>query len=536
MIQNLQWRFAIIGAVLLISAFFVYPSVGPVPEFWSKYLPSNPIRLGLDLQGGLYLVLEVQSDKAVEVVVDKAVSEASAVMKDEKVRYNDIQRTSEDALTVYLKDADQAGLFDAKVLDKLHNFKKVGAGAETGKGYEVQLQLDPREIEGIKQRAVRQAVETIRNRVDAFGVAEPDVVMQGEDRIVVQLPGLKEDINRAIDIIKKTARLEFKIVDDKGDLSAALQGDVPAGDEVLYKTDLNPRTNAVTRSPYLLKKQILMTGDDLVDARVHPDQTGRLQIGIEFNRSGARQFERVTREHVGEKLAIVLDNRVYSAPVIKTEISGGSAVIEGQFSPEEARDLAVVLRAGSLPAPVKILENRTVGPSLGEDSIRSGRNAILLGMGLIVLGMGLYYKWSGMVADLALAMNLMLIFAVMASPPLRATLTLPGLAGVALTIGMAVDANVLIFERIREELRLGKSPRAAIENGYTKALSVIVDSNLSTILACLPLIQFGTGPIKGFAVTLLIGLMASMFTALFVTKTIFDYAFQVMKVKRLSIV
>ncbi len=535
MIQSLQWRFAIIGVVLLISAFFVYPSLGPVPELWAKYLPNNPVRLGLDLQGGLYLVLEVQSEKAVEAMVDKTVSEASALMKDEKVRYNDIQRTGASDLTVYLKDADQAGLFDEKVLDKLTNFKKVSSN-QTDKGFEVQLQLDQHEIENIKQRAVRQAVDTIRNRVDAFGVAEPDVVMQGTDRIVVQLPGLKEDISRAIDIIRKTARLEFKIVDEKGDLSAALQGDVPAGDEVLYKIDHNPRTGAATRTPYLLKKQILMTGDDIVDARVHPDQTGRLQIGMDFNRSGARQFERITTDHVREHLAIVLDNRVYSAPVIKSVISGGSAVIEGQFSPEEAHDLALVLRAGSLPAPVKILENRTVGPSLGEDSIRLGRDAILLGMGLIVLGMALYYKWAGMVANLALSLNLLLIFAIMVSPPLRATLTLPGLAGVALTIGISVDASILIFERMREELRMGKSARAAVENGYTKAFSTIFDSNLCTILSCLPLIQYGTGPIKGFAVTLVIGLLVSMFTALFISRTIFEYALQVMKIKRLSIV
>ena len=444
MTQNLRWRIILIGVILAVSAFLVYPSVGPVPPFWAKYLPNNPVRLGLDLQGGLYLVLEVQADMAVEAVVDQSVSEASALMKDEKIRYNDIQRTSPTSMTVYLKDADQAGLFDEKVLDKLQNYKKASA-SQTDKGFEVQLQMDQKAAEVIRQRAVRQAVDTIRNRVDAFGVAEPDVVIQGADRIVVQLPGLKEDINRAIDIIKKTARLEFKLVDEKGDLNAALKGDIPTGDEILYQQKRSARTGASSTKPLLIKKQILMTGDSITDAKVQPGQMGGMIVHMDFNRAGAVQFERITGEHVRERLAIILDNRVYSAPVIKDRISGGSAIIEGTFTPEEASDLALVLRAGSLPAPVKILENRTVGPSLGEDSIRLGRNAILLGIFLIAICMAFYYKWSGVVADVALISNLLLIMAVMVSPGLRATLTLPGLAGVALTIGMAIDANVLIF-------------------------------------------------------------------------------------------
>jgi len=534
MTQNLQWRIILIGVVLAVSAFLVYPSVGPVPPFWAKYLPNNPVRLGLDLQGGLYLVLEVQADMAVEAAVDQSVLEASALMKDEKIRYNDIQRTSPTSLTVYLKDADQAGLFDEKVLDKLQNYKKASA-AQTDKGFEVQLQMDQKTAEVIKQRAVRQAVDTIRNRVDAFGVAEPDVVIQGADRIVVQLPGLKEDISRAIDIIKKTARLEFKLVDEKGDLNAALKGDIPTGDEILYQQERIPGSTATSRKPLLIKKQILMTGDSITDAKVQPGQVGGMIVHMDFNRTGAIQFERITGEHVRERLAIILDNRVYSAPVIKDRISGGSAIIEGTFSPEEASDLALVLRAGSLPAPVKILENRTVGPSLGEDSIRQGRNAILLSLFLIAICMALYYKWSGVVAVVALTSNLLLIMAVMVSPGLRATLTLPGLAGVALTIGMAIDANVLIFERVREELRSGKSPKAALDTGYTKAFTTILDTHATNILAALPLIQFGTGPVKGFAVTLCIGLVISLFTAFFITRTIFDFAFQVKRIKSLSI-
>ncbi len=532
MMQSIQWRALVIFVVLAATLFLLYPSIGRVPAWWSKYLPDSPIRLGLDLQGGLHLVLEVDMEKAVETAVDQTMADAAAMMKDAKVRYSNIFRTSSSSFTVLLRDSAQEPLFDSAVLVKIPNFKK-GSTAQTDKGFEIQLSIDPKVAEDIRQHAVRQAVDTIRNRVDELGVAEPDVVLQGTDRILVQLPGLKEDVDKAVRIIQRTARLEFKLVDEKGDRDAALKGEIPAGDEILYKVDRNPRTGQTTREAYLVRKQVLMTGDVLTDARVRPDQTGRMYIAMDFNRRGAELFERITGEHIHERLAIVLDDRLYSAPVIKDRIPGGHAVIEGMFSPDEAHELALVLRSGSLPAPVKILESRSVGPSLGEDSIRMGRNAVVVGTLLVFLFMGLYYRWSGVVADVALVLNLFLILAAMVG--LRATLTLPGLAGVALTMGMAIDANVLIYERIREELRLGKTPRAALDQGYSRAFSVIFDSNLTTLLAALPLIQFGTGPIKGFAVTLCIGLIISMFTALFVTRVIFDYAFQNMRVKQLSV-
>jgi preprotein translocase subunit SecD len=534
MTRSLQWRIATVATVLAVCLFLLYPSLGPVPAFWADHLPNNPIRLGLDLQGGLYLVLEVETNKAIAALTDQAISEASAAMKDARVRYTDIVRTSDTGFSVYLKDQEQSSLFDGKVLDKLVNLKKISSGS-SAKGFEIKLQFDPKAIPGIKERAVRQAVDTIRNRVDAFGVAEPDVVMQGEDRIVVQLPGLKEDINRAIDIIKKTARLEFKLVDDSANVSEAEQGNIPEGDEVLYEVNRSPRTGAVARVAYVIKKRILMTGDVITDARVEPGRNGGWVVGIDFNSVGARQFGRITSENIHKRLAIILDNRVFSAPVIKSAIPDGRAEISGQFTPDDAHDLALVLRAGSLPAPVKILENRSVGPSLGSDSIRSGRDAILIGIILIAICMVVYYKWSGVVADIALTLNPLLLFAVMCSPGLRATLTLPGLAGVALTIGVAIDANILIFERVREELRLGKSARAAMEAGYDKAFVTILDTHLTNIIAALPLIQFGTGPVKGFAVTLCIGLVISLFTAFFVTRTIFDYVFVVKRFKRISI-
>lgn len=535
MIKSLYWRTGLAVFVVAWSLFMVYPSVGPVPDLWAKYLPSSPVRLGLDLQGGLHLILEVDTEKALETTVDQTMDEAASIMKEEKIRYSDLERTSFSSFSVYLKEEGQATLFKEKVLGKLGSFKLLSETAGGPKGFEMRLALDPKQIDSTKNQALRQAVDTIRNRVDGLGVTEPDVVVHGTDRIIVQLPGLKEDVDQAVRIIRQTARLEFKIVDEKADPNAALKGKIPPGDEILYQTNKNSRSGAINKEPFLVKKQTLMTGDVLTDARTQADNFGRLLISIKFDSRGARLFERITGEHVGERLAIILDGRVYSAPVIKDRIAGGSAVIEGQFSPAEASELALVLRSGSLPAPVKILETRAIGPSLGEDSIRMGRNALILGVTLVMIFMGLYYRWSGMVANVALILNLPLVLAVMVLPGIRATLTLPGLAGLALTMGMAIDANVLIFERIREELRAGKSPAAALEAGYTRAFSTIFDSNLTTILAALPLIQFGTGPIKGFAFTLCIGLFISMFTALVVTRVIFDWSFEKMDVKRFSV-
>ena len=534
MTQSLRWRIVFVVTVLALCAFFLYPSIGPLPAFWSKYLPSSPIRLGLDLRGGLYLIMEVERTKAVEAVVDESISEMSALMKNDLIHYTDIRRTSDTTLAVYLRNPDQAGLFDDKVLGRFTNFQKIASGPSE-KGFEIQLQIDPKYAEAIKRRSQEQAVEIIRSRVDMFGVVEPNVVTEGTKRIIVELPGLKRDVDRSVNIIKRTARLEFKLVDGQGDLAAAERGNIPEGDELLYQIHGNPETGEIQRFPMLVKRGILMTGDVITDARVRPGPMGGLEVTLDFNSIGTREFARITAAHIGQRLAIILDNNVYSAPVIRTAIEGGHAVIEGNFTSEEAHDLALVLRSGSLPAPVKILERTTVGPSLGEDSIREGRDAILIGIIFISLGMIVYYKWSGVVADVALLLNPLLILAVMTSPILRATLTLPGLAGLALTTGMAIDANVLIFERTREELRMGKSARAALETGYNKAFLTIIDTHLSNIMAALPLIQFGTGPIKGFAVTLCVGLVISLFTAFFVTRTIFDYVFQVKRAKRISI-
>jgi preprotein translocase subunit SecD len=349
----------------------------------------------------------------------------------------------------------------------------------------------------------------------------------------VQLPGIK-DADRAIKLIGKTARLDFKLVDESVSSQTALNGAIPEGDEILYKREENVETGEVTKTPFLVKKRTVLTGETLSGAEVRYDSDfNEPYVAITFNSIGAMIFQEVTRANVKKRLAIVLDDNVYSAPVIQEEIAGGRAQITGQFTTEEARDLAIILRAGALPAPVVILENRTVGPSLGKDSIEQGVQSILLGALLVIIFIPIYYKLSGVVAVTTLMLNLVLLLGALAY--FGAALTLPGIAGMLLTVGMAIDANVLIFERIREEVRVGKTVRAAIDAGYAKALSTIVDANITTFIAAVVLFQFGTGPIKGFAITLCIGIAASMFTAVFVSRVIFDSFMSRKKVANLSI-
>jgi preprotein translocase subunit SecD len=393
--------------------------------------------------------------------------------------------------------------------------------------------LSSRDVETIKDYAVRQALETLRNRVDQFGVSEPTLQRQGENRILIQLPGVK-DPQRAIALLGKTARLEFKMVAEDADPQEALAGNLPAGTQLLYERRVDRQTGATTELPLVVQDKTVLTGDLLSDAQVRIDtRFNEPYVAIDFNAVGARRFDQITAANVGKRMAIVLDDTVYSAPVIRERISGGSAQISGSFTEQEATDLAIILRAGSLPAPVKVLEDRTVGPSLGRDSINQGILSVAIGGILVVLVMVIYYRLAGMVANTALILNIFFIMAMLSM--FKATLTLPGIAGIVLTIGMAVDANVLIFERIREELRLGKTARAALDAGFSKALSSIVDSNVTTLIAALVLFQFGTGPVKGFAVTLSIGIVSSLFTALFVSRLIFDYFLVHRQAKRLSI-
>ena len=383
------------------------------------------------------------------------------------------------------------------------------------------LTMREREAARLRDDAVRQGLETIRNRVDQFGVAEPTITRQGEDRILIQLPGV-QDPERAKALIGKTALLEFKLVNERADVQAAVQGRVPEDSEVVYQRRVDKETKEERRIPYVVYKRALLTGAELTRAEVQadPNSSGNWQVAIEFTPNGTRIFGEITEQNVGRHLAVILDGNLQLAPRINERIPGGKAVITGQYTIEEARDTAIVLRAGALPAPVNILEERTVGPSLGADSIRQGMIAIIASGLIVFVFMLIYYRLSGLIADVGLVLNLVILLACMAA--FGATLTLPGIAGIALTIGMAVDTNILIFERIREELKVGKTPRAAIEAGFHRALGTIVDTHLTVMVTAAILYNFGTGPVKGFAVSLFVGLAASLFTAYFFTRLLFD--------------
>ena len=530
--STFRWRLLLILCVLIGALIYCFPTlVKEPPDWWPRFLPQDKVHLGLDLQGGMHLILEVETAKAVESAVERIKNDLKADLKKERIFAIYLDRVQGDKIEVALLNPEVKKKFDDYRKEEYPRLKEIDATQE-GDRVKVLLEMEPRYREDLEQSAVDQALETIRNRIDQFGVSEPEIARQGKERILIQLPGI-DDPQRAKDLLGKTALLEFKLVDEDYSLQKALAGDIPFGDVILYQKVEDPETGAVRRIPHLIQDKTLMTGDALKDARVSFDQNNMPYISLSLNPAGARNFDRITADNVGRKLAIILDGNVYSAPVIRQRISGGEAMIEGSFTLDEAKDLAIVLRAGSLPAPVQILEERTVGPSLGQDSINKGIKSIIIGGILVVIFMIVYYKLAGTVANLALIMNLIIIMGVLAA--FRATLTLPGIAGLVLTVGMAVDANVLIFERIREEVRLGKPPRAALETGYSKAFLTIMDANVTTFIAALVLLQFGTGPIKGFAVTLSIGIAASMFTAIIVTRFVFDSFLHNVRVKRLSI-
>ena len=533
----MQFKWKIIPTIVLVVLAFVYlmPSVFPrLPSWWRSVsiLPTEKIHLGLDLQGGMHLVLEVQTDKAVESRMSRTSQEMRDAMRKAGIRYAETDRSSQKEISFHILNQESVQAFNTMLEKDFPRLRLLSKKPE-GDGVVVHLDLPDEEVKYIKDMAAKQAMETIRNRIDQFGVSEPDIRRQGENRILIQLPGIR-DPQRAINLIGQTALLEFKLVDEEHDVQDALKGSVPPGDEILYEINEDDVTRRSTKTPFLIKKRSFLTGEYLTDARVQIDSRySEPYVSIDFDKKGGRLFEQITAANVKKRLAIVLDNRIYSAPVIQEKISGGRARITGNFTMDEARDLAIVLRAGALPAPVTILEERTVGPSLGRDSIRRGLISMLVGGIIVIVFIAVYYMGAGIIANIALALNIMLIAAGLAF--FKATLTLPGIAGIILTIGMAVDANVIIFERIREEIRLGKTPRAAVDAGYGKATLTILDANVTTLIAALVLFQFGTGPVKGFAVTLSLGIVASLFTAIIVTRIIFDYLIFQRRIKKLSI-
>ncbi|MDF1589996.1 MAG: protein translocase subunit SecD [Desulfobacterales bacterium] len=524
--KKISWRMVFVLIITVVAIVYILPTFQPA--LW----PYKKINLGLDLQGGMHLVLEVDTIKAVESTVERIAQELRTSLRDERIRYTAIDRVGGTTISAKINGQENIEKFE-KLLDKDFKDLRILSKMVRDDVLDIAMDLPEKESDGIRLLAAEQALETIRNRIDQFGVNEPDIRNQGENRILIQLPGIT-DTQRAKALIGKTALLEFKLLDEGHDVEAALKGDIPAGSELLYQITIDTETLREIKTPYLIKKRTLLTGAYLTDAKVQIDsQFNEPYVSIDFDKKGARIFERITEENVKKRLAIILDNKVYSAPVIQEKISGGAARITGNFTAETARDLAIVLRAGALPAPVNIIEERTVGPSLGTDSIRKGLIAMLIGGLVVVLFMAIYYKGAGLIADFALLLNLVLVAGGLAA--FQATLTLPGIAGIILTIGMAVDANVLIFERIREELALGKTPRASVDAGFNRAALTILDANITTLIAALVLFQFGTGPIKGFAVTLSLGVVSSVFTALVVSRLIFDHLLMNRKIKQLSI-
>lgn len=544
--KKVSGRLWLLTLLILVSVVSFLPSYQPayqaMPSWLKGMLPNKGITLGLDLQGGIHMVLEVDEDRAVEIAVDRSATALQDLVVEKKILIESTKRTAHDQITIQAKDTDAKAAVQ-KLIDNFPIFvEKESAGSVTT----VVWELREAETKRIKDSAINQALETIRNRIDQFGVTEPIVQRQGLKQIVVQLPGVK-DPKRAKDLIKETALLEFKMLDEdirldlparvmkdkEADVLQQFNGKLPEEDQILFEREVDKDTGVEFRMPYVVKKRVMLTGDVLSDARVSIGQFNDPYVSITFDSKGGQEFERITGENVKKRMAVVLDNTIYSAPVIQERISGGRAQITGTFTTQEANDLAIVLRAGALPAPLKIVQDLTVGPSLGQDSIDKGIRATLIAGAMVVIFMVVYYRLSGVIADFALILNLVCLMGALSA--LTATLTLPGIAGIVLTIGMGVDSNVLIFERIREELRGGKAARSAIDAGYDKALLTIIDSHVTTLITGVALFLFGTGPIKGFAVTLCLGITINLFTALVGTKVIFDLIYQKQKVETLSI-
>ncbi|HEV8266862.1 MAG TPA: protein translocase subunit SecD [Thermoanaerobaculia bacterium] len=495
------------------------PTAPPNPSM--KDVLKNGMKLGLDLKGGIHLVMQVKTGDALKAEAQDAAEHLKDEARTRGVILGAIPPPEPSGFTVTLTPQTEP----SKLKDVVKRALSPTDWTVDERGSEWRFSLkDPARIQ-TEDQAVRQAVETIRNRVDALGVAEPVIQRQGTDRILVQLPGV-DDPSRVKEIIGTTGLLELKLVDDKGGpypneeaAKQAYAGAIPADLELVE--GFNEDAEARTRTPnvYVLKRVAAVNGRDLKNARVGHDRYNQPAVEFFLNAVGADKFGKATGANVGKRLAIVLDKRVQSAPVINSQIND-TGIIEGQFTPERADGLALVLRSGALPAEMVVLEERTVGPSLGLDSIKQGVLASIVGMILVFIAMLLYYRGAGVNAVLALVLNAIILLGAMAW--INATLTLPGIAGFILTIGMAVDSNVLIFERIREEMDNGKAPKAAIDLGFKRAFGTIIDTHVTTISAALFLFQFGTGPVKGFAVTLVVGLLASVFTAVFVSHLLFD--------------
>jgi len=494
------------------------------------WLPHKQVNLGLDLQGGAHLLYQLDEKEMTDDWLNTIRGDVRETLRRTRIGYTDL---SQDAAsrTVSVK-IREPGDVDRAYQELRKLAAPVGGNVFSGfSGYDLDVSTKDNAVvltvtdAGLTHRmssAIQASIETIRRRVDAFGTTEPSIQREGRSRVLVQVPGIS-DVERLKTLIGETGKLEFKLVDPSANAEQIAQSRVvPPGDELLYGNPPSGAPKGTPQIPYVLRNQVLVTGQNLVDAQPSFDQrTGEPVVTFRFDAAGATRFGKVTQENVGLPFAIILDNKVISAPVIREPILGGTGQISGHFTVQEANDLAVLLRSGALPAKLTVIEERTVGASLGADSIESGKKAALMGLALVMIFMLAGYGLFGLFANVALLINIALIFAVLSL--MGATLTLPGIAGIVLTIGIAVDANVLINERIREEIRAGKSPFAAVDAGYSRALITIIDSNVTTLIAVLVLFWLGSGPVRGFAVTLTVGVLASMFTAVTVTRLMVAY-------------
>jgi preprotein translocase subunit SecD len=510
--KSMGWKVGLILAVIVFSVWMFYP-------------PKDKINLGLDLKGGMHLILEVQTDEAIRIQTDQSVEQLKSSLKKDGIKFEKVKRVGVNKIEIIGTSFDDERMIKDILEDDFRDWRI------TYSSNRIIMALRPNVEMKMRDQSVDQALQTIRNRVDEFGVAEPVIQKEGlsGDRLLVQLPGV-DDPARVKSLIKSTAMLEWKHV---------VAGPFPSNEDALEKYGGNLPDDLVilkekgSKSFYVLRAASVVTGKDLKTARSSVDEYGAPAIGFSLNSRGARKFEKYTSKNIGQRCAIILDNRVLLAPSISTVISG-DGIITGRYTSDEVNDMVLMLRSGALPAPMKYLEERTIGPSLGADSIRKGLYACITGLILVLIFMLVFYKGAGINSNVALILNIIILMGILSY--FKATLTLPGIAGVILTIGMAVDANVLIFERIKEEIRFGKSPKSAIESGFKKAFLTIFDANLTTIIAAIFLYQFGTGPIKGFSVTLIIGIVASMFTAVFVSRVIFELTYgKRKKLKKISI-
>lgn len=507
---------------------------------WLRGLGALPMYLGLDLRGGIHVLIDVDMDAAIMQAVERYSGDIRTLLRTEKLRYTSVSQKG-DELIIKFRDA---GVRDQALEVIGDEFRSLQTEAvDDADGYLIEARIGRNEQQAVRKFALEQNITTLRNRVNALGVSEPVIQQQGDRRIVVQLPGA-QDPAKLKEILGATATLEYRLEDTENSAEDALAGRVPVGSK-LYRT----RDGA----PILLKKRVIVTGNQITDASSGFDQrSGQPAVFVSLDSQGARRMRNVTTENVNKPMAVVFiesrsETRIVNGErVVRKipveEVISVANILEpfgrrfqttGLDSPEEARDLALLLRAGALAAPIDIVEERTIGPSLGQDNIDQGFLSVIIGLLLVMVFMAVYYQVFGLVANLALAMNLVLIVAVLSM--LQATLTLPGIAGIVLTVGMAVDANVLIFERIREEIQIGNTPQASIYSGYEKAFSTIVDANITTLIAAVVLFSFGTGPIKGFAVTLFIGILTSMFTAIIGTRSVINLIYGGRRVAKLAI-